>query len=33
MGINFVNSTPLHVCRNQRIHYHKVFKGIAMLLD
>ncbi len=29
-GINFVDSTPLRVCRNQRIHCHKVFKGIAM---
>ena len=28
-GINFVDSTPLRVCRNQRIHIHKVFKGIA----
>lgn len=28
-GINFVDSTPLRVCRNQRIHMHKVFKGIA----
>ena len=25
----FVDSTPLRVCRNQRIHIHKVFKGIA----
>src|SRR3712207_6536277 len=24
-GINFVDSTPLRVCRNQRIHIHKVF--------
>lgn len=29
-GINFVDSTPLRVCRNQRIHCHKVFKGFAM---
>ncbi|MBO5848542.1 MAG: IS982 family transposase [Bacteroidales bacterium] len=29
-GVNFVDSTPLRVCRNQRIHCHKVFKGIAM---
>ena len=28
-GISFVDSTPLCVCRNQRIHIHKVFKGIA----
>lgn len=28
-GISFVESTPLRVCRNQRIHIHKVFKGIA----
>ena len=28
-GISFVDSTPLRVCRNQRIHVHKVFKGIA----
>ncbi|MCQ2193199.1 MAG: transposase [Paludibacteraceae bacterium] len=26
-GISFVDSTPLRVCRNQRIHIHKVFKG------
>ena len=25
----FVDSTPLRVCRNQRIHIHKTFKGIA----
>ena len=25
----FVDSTPLRVCRNQRIHTHKVFRGIA----
>ena len=29
-GMSFVDSTPLRVCRNQRIHCHKVFKGIAM---
>ena len=29
-GLSFVDSTPLRVCRNQRIHCHKVFKGIAM---
>ena len=28
-GISFVDSTPLRVCRNQRIHLHKTFKGIA----
>src|SRR5574344_2985901 len=28
-GISFVDSTPLRVCRNQRIHIHKVCKGIA----
>lgn len=28
-GISFVDSTPLRVCKNQRIQMHKVFKGIA----
>ena len=28
-GISFVDSTPLRVCRNQRIHIHKTFKGIG----
>lgn len=28
-GISLVDSTPLRVCRNQRIHIHKTFKGIA----
>ena len=28
-GISFVDSTLLRVCRNQRIHMNKVFKGIA----
>jgi hypothetical protein len=28
-GISFIDSTPLRVCRNQRIHMHKTFKGIA----
>ena len=28
-GISFVDSTLLRVCRNQRIHMHKVFKGLA----
>ena len=29
-GVNFIDSTPMRVCRNQRILCHKVFKGIAM---
>lgn len=28
-GVSFVDSTPLRVCRNQRIHFHRTFKGIA----
>jgi len=28
-GINFVDSTPLRVCRNQRILIHKTFEGLA----
>ena len=28
-GISFVDSTPLCVCRNQRIHIHKSFEGLA----
>lgn len=28
-GISFVDSTPLRVCKNRRIHIHKTFKGIA----
>jgi len=28
-GISFVDSTPPRLCRNQRIHIHKTFKGIA----
>lgn len=28
-GISFIDSTPLRVCRNQRIHMHKTFIGIA----
>ena len=28
-GIGFVDSTPLRVYKNQRIHIHKAFKGIA----
>jgi hypothetical protein len=28
-GISFVDSTPLRVCHNRRIHSHKVFTGIA----
>ncbi len=28
-GISFVDSTPLRVCRNQKIPIHNTFKGIA----
>lgn len=28
-GISFIDSTPLRVCHNRRIHSNKVFKGIA----
>ncbi len=28
-GISFVDSTPLHVCRNQRILVHKTFEGLV----
>ncbi|MBN4067061.1 IS982 family transposase [Simkania negevensis] len=28
-GIAFIDSTPIVVCHNRRIHSHKVFKGIA----
>ena len=28
-GISFVDSTPLRVCRNQRILIHKTFEGLA----
>ena len=28
-GISFVDSTPLRVCRNQRISIHKPFEGLA----
>ena len=28
-GIAYVDSTPLRVCRQQRIHMHKTFKGLA----
>ena len=28
-GISFVDSTPLRVCKNQRIHIHKVFRDVA----
>lgn len=28
-GISFVDSTPLRVCKNQRIHILKTFRGIA----
>lgn len=28
-GISFIDSTALRVCKNQRIHIHKTFKGLA----
>jgi hypothetical protein len=28
-GINYIDSTPLRVCHNRRIHNHKVFQGFA----
>ena len=28
-GISFIDSTPIRVCKNKRIHNNKVFKGIA----
>ena len=28
-GISFIDPTPVRVCKNKRIHNHKVFKGIA----
>jgi len=28
-GISYIDSTPLKVCRNQRIHQHKVFRDCA----
>ena len=28
-GISFINSTPLRVCHNRRIHSHKVFDGLV----
>ena len=28
-GVSYVDSTPLKVCNNKRIHSHRVFKGIA----
>lgn len=28
-GINFIDSTHVHVCHNRRIHQHRVFKKIA----
>lgn len=28
-GISFIDSTPLRVCHNRRIHNHKVFGGLA----
>ena len=30
MGINFVDSTHMYVCRNQCIRCHKVFMGYAL---
>ena len=29
MGISFDDGTPLRVCKNTRIHIHKILKGIA----
>ena len=28
-GISFIDSTPITVCHNRRIHSHDVFEGIA----
>jgi hypothetical protein len=28
-GISFIDSTPLAVCKNSRIHSHRVFRGLA----
>ncbi len=28
-GISFIDATPKRVCKNKRIHNHKVFKGVA----
>lgn len=28
-GVAFIDSTPLAVCHNRRIHQHRVFKGVA----
>ena len=28
-GISFIDSTPIRVCNNRRIHSHKVFEGLA----
>jgi len=28
-GISFMDSTPLRVCKNKRIHAHRVFRDIA----
>ena len=28
-GISFIDSTPIRVCHNRRIHSHKVFEGLA----
>ena len=30
-GISFVDSTPLRVCKNQRIHIHKTFSNDRQL--
>jgi hypothetical protein len=32
-GISLVDTTPLRVCRNQRIQIHKTFKGIAQRVN
>lgn len=29
-GVNYIDSTPLAVCHNARIHCHRVFAGLAM---
>ena len=30
-GISFIDSTPIRVCKNKRIKWHKVFAGLAQL--
>ena len=30
-GITYKDSNPLRVCKNKRIHNHKVFKGLAQV--